>query len=490
MAEITQTRTLPAEFIEALGKTYADQLTRTAGTAVDTSQFAPTVAAQDPFQTQAASLASSGVGSYQPFVTAAQQAATDAQTTLAGVPSAISTADLRLGQVPSYISAAGTGLGTAGTELTGAGTTLGTAGTELTGAGTTLGGVPSFLTAAAGQTGPTAYQQYMSPYQQDIIDTTLTEFDRQAQAQRSQQAAQALGVPGAFGGGREGVLQAEYLTGSDRNRSALQSGLLQQGFQQAAGMRQQDLANQMGLGQAQQSLAAQQAGFAGQRAGLAGQQASFAGQRAGLGQAQLGLGSAEQSLAQSALGLGSARQSLAQSQLGQGGFQQGLASLVPQLRSQDISTLGSIGSAQQAFAQAQIDAANAAAREAAYEPLNRSQMFGQGVTGLMGGYPAAGSVSQSQPSPGILQSAIGAGATFAGIYGGLKNSDVRLKEDINLIGKSPSGFNVYTFKYKGDDKGVYQGVMAQEVPHASILGKDGFYKVDYSKVDVEFKKVN
>tara|TARA_R110002074_G_scaffold401708_2_gene601001 strand:+ start:428 stop:1834 length:1407 start_codon:yes stop_codon:yes gene_type:complete len=468
MAEITQTRTLPAEFIEALGKTYADQLTKTAGTAVDTSKFAPTIAAQDPLQTQAASLASSGVGSYQPFVTAAQQAATDAQTTLAGVPSAISTADLRLGQVPSYISAAGAGLGTAGTELTGA--------------GTTLGGVSNFLGAAQGLTGTGAgtgagsIASYMSPYQQQVIDTTLTEFDRQAQAQRSQQAAQALGVPGAFGGGREGVLQAEFLTGSDRNRAALQSGLLQQGFQQAAGLRQQDLANQMGLGQAQQSLAAQQA--------------AFAGQRADLGQAQLGLGSAEQSLAQSALGLGSARQSLAQSQLGQGGFQQGLASLVPQLRSQDISTLGSIGSAQQAFAQAQIDAANAAAREAAYEPVNRSQMFGQGVTGLMGGYPAAGSVSQSQPSPGILQSAIGAGATFAGIYGGLKNSDVRLKEDINLIGKSPSGFNVYTFKYKGDDKGVYQGVMAQEVPHASILGKDGFYKVDYSKVDVEFKKVN
>ena len=252
MAEITQTRTLPAEFIEALGKTYADQLTRTAGTAVDTSQFAPTIAAQDPLQTQAASLASSGVGSYQPFVTAAQQAATDAQTTLAGVPSAISTADLRLGQVPSYISAAGTGLGTAGTELTGAGTTLGTAGTELTGAGTTLGGVSNFLGAAQGLTGTGAgtgagsIASYMSPYQQQVIDTTLTEFDRQAQAQRSQQAAQALGVPGAFGGGREGVLQAEYLTGSDRNRAALQSGLLQQGFQQAAGLRQQDLANQMG----------------------------------------------------------------------------------------------------------------------------------------------------------------------------------------------------------------------------------------------------
>jgi hypothetical protein len=69
-------------------------------------------------------------------------------------------------------------------------------------------------------------------------------------------------------------------------------------------------------------------------------------------------------------------------------------------------------------------------------------------------------------------------------------SDIRLKEDINLIGKSPSGINIYTFKYKGEDNGIYKGVMAQEVPYASVLDKDGFYKVDYSKVDVRFEKIN
>jgi hypothetical protein len=68
-------------------------------------------------------------------------------------------------------------------------------------------------------------------------------------------------------------------------------------------------------------------------------------------------------------------------------------------------------------------------------------------------------------------------------------SDVRTKENISLIGKSPSGLNIYKFKYINDND-YYQGVMAQEVPHASTLGEDGFYKVDYSKVDVEFKKVN
>ena len=74
MAEITQTRQLPAPFIEALGKTYADQLTKQVGKPIDTSKFAPQVAGQDALQTQAATLAASGVGSYQPFLTSAQQA--------------------------------------------------------------------------------------------------------------------------------------------------------------------------------------------------------------------------------------------------------------------------------------------------------------------------------------------------------------------------------------------------------------------------------
>ena len=70
-----------------------------------------------------------------------------------------------------------------------------------------------------------------------------------------------------------------------------------------------------------------------------------------------------------------------------------------------------------------------------------------------------------------------------------KISDIRLKTDIELTGKSPAGVNIYSFKYKGDDK-TYEGVMAQEVPWASIKGDDGYYRVDYSKVDVEFKRLN
>ena len=67
-------------------------------------------------------------------------------------------------------------------------------------------------------------------------------------------------------------------------------------------------------------------------------------------------------------------------------------------------------------------------------------------------------------------------------------SDRRLKEDISLIGQSPSGINIYKFRYK-DSEGYYQGVMADEVFEASILRADGYYSVDYSKLDVEFKEV-
>ena len=66
-------------------------------------------------------------------------------------------------------------------------------------------------------------------------------------------------------------------------------------------------------------------------------------------------------------------------------------------------------------------------------------------------------------------------------------SDIRLKDNIELVGKSPSDINIYNFTYLNDPK-VYQGVMAQEVPWASVKHDSGYLMVDYSKVDVEFKR--
>ena len=71
-------------------------------------------------------------------------------------------------------------------------------------------------------------------------------------------------------------------------------------------------------------------------------------------------------------------------------------------------------------------------------------------------------------------------------------SDRRLKKDIKLIGLSPSGLKIYSFKYKDTSfgKGVFQGVMSDEIsPNAVIKHKDGYDMVDYSKIDVEFKSI-
>ena len=114
-----------------------------------------------------------------------------------------------------------------------------------------------FLQTAAGLTGPTAYQQFMSPYQQDVIDTTLQEFDVQAAKGLPQLAAQAIGQ-GAFGGGREGVQRAEYQSASDRNRAALQAQLLQQGFGQAQQLAQTAYGQQAQLAQLAPQLAGSQ----------------------------------------------------------------------------------------------------------------------------------------------------------------------------------------------------------------------------------------
>ena len=102
------------------------------------------------------------------------------------------------------------------------------------------------LTGAGAGTGTGSVQEFMSPYQQQVIDTTLQEFDRQAQTQEQRIRDQAVAA-GAFGGGREGVQLAEFQTGSDRNRAALEAQLRQQNFGQAVARRDQAFRDQIGL---------------------------------------------------------------------------------------------------------------------------------------------------------------------------------------------------------------------------------------------------
>ena len=214
-----------------------------------------------------------------------------------------------------------------------------------------LGTFAPFLQTAATQasqagqfTGPQAYQQFMSPYQQDVIKTTLDEFDVQAQKGIPSIAAQAVSR-GVLGGGREGVVRSEYQQASDRNRAALQAQLLQSGFGQAQQAAQQAFANQQALAQQQQALASQS----------------------------------------------------------------------PALFGQQISALGALGTQQQAQEQALRSADQQLAFAQQNQPLNLAQQYGQGVMGLISGYPAQFQ-TQSTPTPSPLQTALGAGATLAGVY--------------------------------------------------------------------------
>jgi hypothetical protein len=146
-----------------------------------------------------------------------------------------------------------------------------------TGAVADAAGLASLVGPGAG-TGPGSISEYMSPYQQQVIDAQMQEFDRQAAINR--QGIQDSAVQaGAFGGGRHGVQLAEYAKGSDMNRALLQGQLLQQGFGQAQQARTADLAAQQGLGQYQQAMGQAQQGYEQAKLDatqIAGREAEFA----------------------------------------------------------------------------------------------------------------------------------------------------------------------------------------------------------------------
>jgi len=206
--------------------------------------------------------------------------------------------------------------------------------------------------AAAGQfMGPDAYKAFMSPYQKEIIDTTLSEFDRQTQAGLPSLRNQAIQA-GAFGGAREGVEAAEFLTGQSRNRAALQAQLLGQAFgnaQQAAG---QAFGQKQNMANLEQNLASGQLGLAGAKQGFLGQ---------------------------------------------------------------DVGVLSTFGSQNQAQKQAELTADQQLAQEQLNQAIKASQLYGSGVTSLISGYPGK-TVETTTPTPGAVQTGLSTASTLAGIY--------------------------------------------------------------------------
>ena len=224
--------------------------------------LAPQVAKQDALQTAAQGLAVQGLGTFQPFLTEAQAAATAA--------------------------------------------------------GTALGGVGTGATAFQQEVG-----QFMSPYQTQVIDATLAEFDRNRQIQEQSIRDQQAKL-GGLGAGRAGVQLAEFGTGAARERALLQAGLLGQGFQQAAAARQQDIGNLGALASQQLQLGQFQSGLGGQASGIVGT---------------------------------------------------------------NIGRLGQLGALNQAQRQAELDAQREATRQATFQPQEQLDRFASQVTGIMGGYP-------------------------------------------------------------------------------------------------------
>ena len=224
--------------------------------------LAPTVAGQDPLQQQAQQVAQAGIGSFQPFLDRAAAASTAAGTALGGV---------------------GTGAQAFQQEV----------------------------------------EQFTTPFQAQVLDATLAEFDRNKQIQEQQIRDQQAKL-GVLGAGRAGVQLAEFGTGAARERALLDAQLRLQGFNQAQAARQQDIANRFGLAQAQRGL---------------------------------------------------------------GGFEATLGGQQQALTGGDVRQLGTLGALNQAQAQAQADAQREAARQAAFVPQQNLDRFAGQVTGLMGGYP-------------------------------------------------------------------------------------------------------
>ena len=212
-------------YLEYTAKDFAKQATATYSVPIDTTTFTGKqfVAGEDPLQTSAINLAQQGVGSYQPYLTAAQ----------------------------------------------------------------------ANLTNMGGLTGASAYQPFMSPYQTDVIDETLRQYDLSRQAGQ-QDIRDAAVTSGGFGGGREGAMLGQYQADTLANRSGLRAQMLQSGLQQAQQQAQQAFTNQGTLGAGQMGLSNFQRAGLGADVGALGQLGSL---RQGLNQAQL---TAQQQAAQTA----------------------------------------------------------------------------------------------------------------------------------------------------------------------------------------------
>ena len=291
---------------------------------------------------------------------------------LSGLQQRAATAAEQAGGIGGYQPFLTSGSGTIGTGLSTLGTALGTLGqaqTPITAAQQAISGSSQLFA-------PTDLSAYTNPYQQQVIDTTIAEMNRQAEISRNNLAAQGVGS-GAFGGSRFGIAGTEL----DRNLADSQARALAQlnaqNYNQALGASQTAFENQQRRQQAQSQL---YGGIAGLYGNLGGQQAGIGGQQAGIGGQQLGLGQLAQTT--------------------------GL---------QDLSTMQQFGREQQAQQQAELDASRANQQKQLYEPYSRVAFLSDIYKGAPSTQTTLGSqVSPSAPTPSAFQQVAGIGTGLLG----------------------------------------------------------------------------
>ena len=447
----SQTITRPSPQVEALQNVFGPQLASFLGTPISAGEggqnlfgqtygaFTPEAQAQNLIQQQAIQQAlgqagvqgtaqfdpttqeftgisglGQGVAGFQPFLNQAQQAANLAQTAAtqgqgAGTTALQNAADQA--NVAGLAALAGQNVGQPG--ITAAQNIADRIQAE------SLAGQSAaqpFLDRAAELSGPGAFQEFMSPYQQEVIDTTRQELERQLQAQQAKLGASA---GSAFGGGRFGVAQGELGARGATGIAQTLAGLRQTGFEQGRQGAANALQQQLALGQAAQGQAGQNLALLG--SGLQGQLATSqaaqqqAGQNVGLlgqtGAQQLGVGQGQMAQAGQNVGLAT--------QAAQG--QAGLAQLQPQLAAQNIGMLGQIGAQQQAFGQGLLDTSAAANQMIALMPQQQLGFFGGQVTGMGGGasYPTTYTYSPPVAGPSPLMQTLGTLGSVGGTIGGI-----------------------------------------------------------------------
>ena len=325
--------------------------------------------ATNPYGNTAAGGQATGIAGYQPYL--------DNATNLAGAASNLVYDPLTKAARPAAGSAA---LGQASQDFN----------SMSAAAAAGQGASDPYTQAAQGYVGPNSYQQFQSPYQQEVIDATMAQMQSELNSQQSQLGASA---GNAFGGGRFGVAEGQLASSGALGKALAAGQLRQSGYQNSQQAAANAYQQQMGMGTQAMNQANQNVNMYGQA-----------------GQSQLGQAQAEQASLQNQL-----------AQLGGAASQQqGLAALQPQLFAQNMASIGQMGAQQQAQAQALLDTTQQGNKMQAYEPYDRLGFFGSQLTGLLGGYPQGttySSAQQQQPSPtaGILGLLTGAGSLATGV---------------------------------------------------------------------------